>query len=187
MRRRKDLGPNWQPAEEVFAAREVGKFLTYDPETGDLRWKDYPGRKKAMPGALAGLISPDGYRRIGIRYRWFAGHRLAWAVYHGEWPTGFIDHINGDRADNRISNLRLAEFHENARNRLRRRDTFSSKYKGVHFHKGAQKWCAACGTHGTDSYEYIGLFDDEREAALAYNRAAEKKYGAFACLNEVAA
>ena len=94
-------------------------------------------------------------------------------------PDGIeIDHINGDRLDNRRCNLRLCTHRQNLRNR-KRQDNGSSRYKGVH--KSAGKWRAMIGYDG--KLYHLGYFADEEEAARAYNAAATEHFGEFARLN----
>ena len=89
-----------------------------------------------------------------------------------------VDHINGNRLDNRKTNLRIATQKENCRNRAPRG---KSQYKGVSFHKHRGKWQAAITTD--EGYRYLGLFHDEIEAARAYDAEARKCFGVFAWLN----
>lgn len=79
--------------------------LHYSPESGVFTWRRGAGAR-AKAGAVAGTRTEQGYIRIGIDGRYYRAHRLAWLYVHGSWPVEQIDHINGDRADNRIANLR---------------------------------------------------------------------------------
>jgi hypothetical protein len=112
------------------------QLLDYCPHTGNLIWRTVPdefypatGNKSsnwitrrhntAHAGKMAGTRRDD-YLRIRVRGVSIKGHRIAWAIHHGRWPTGVIDHINGDHFDNRIANLRDVTAAINAKNRGRK-------------------------------------------------------------------
>lgn len=92
-----------------------------------------------------------------------------------------VDHINRDGLDNRLVNLRLCSNRENCRNRNKRKNT-SSVFKGVHFEKRSNKWLARIQTD--NKRITLGLFDNEYEAAKAYDLGALKYFGEFACTNK---
>lgn len=94
-----------------------------------------------------------------------------------------VDHINGNPLDNRKENLRIVTRSKNMMNKRKLKDTFSSKYKGVHWHKHNKKWIAKLRYNKKDIY--LGSFMLEKEAALAYNKKAKELFNEFANLNEV--
>lgn len=93
-----------------------------------------------------------------------------------------VDHIDRNTSNNHISNLRWATLAENLANQLSRKGT-ASKYKGVCFFKKQKKWVARIGIN--DKHKYLGSFTCEKEAALAYNKAAKEIFGEFALLNNM--
>ena len=91
-------------------------FVSYDRDTGAFTWAvSRPGRY-GRAGQSAGGIDKDGYRVITLKGVDYRAHRVAWFLENGVWPTGDIDHINGDRQDNRIENLRAVSRSENNQN-----------------------------------------------------------------------
>ena len=127
--------------------------------------------------SISGNITRSAYR--GGRS---SGISLASEIMNN--PGKMYDHINRDAFDNRKSNLRPCTRWQNAANNSKRKGT-SSKYKGVSWSKTSNKWLVHCHINGYKNH--IGLFDSEIEAAKAYNKVAEKEYGAFAVLNKDAA
>lgn len=117
----------------------------------------------------------DGYRETRVGTRKTYVHRIIAEAFLDEWDENLqIDHINGDKADNRPGNLRMATAGENARAFRRTSKTATSKYRGVSFIGKTRKWFAAIKTNGVSTG--IGHFEDEISAAKAYDVAA-KSYG----------
>lgn len=127
-------------------------------------------------------VDAYGYFVVAFRGSRWKAHRLAWFLYYNEDPPETVDHINGDRKDNRISNLRAATKGQNLRN-MSVSGKGTSKYKGVSWNKAAGKWTAYISVE--NKKVHIGCFDSEDEAAIAYNERDSKEYGKFARLNEV--
>jgi len=127
-------------------------------------------------GKEAGSVNSIGYRYVSIDRVTYLEHRLVWFYCYGEWPKCDIDHINGDKKDNRIENLRLATVSQNCFNtKISKRNT--SGFKGVDYHKPTKKWRAAIKISGKNYH--IGLFATAEEAGAAYAEFAKKAHGEF--------
>lgn len=161
-------------------AKELREWFDYSPETGELFWKKSPATQIKV-GMKAGYKGAKGYYRVKIKGQLYLLHRVIWALHNGEWPKECLDHVNGDKSDNRISNLREATWTENRRNGSQRGG--KSQYTGVTWHNQTKKWMARF--RGEGDQVFLGLFSCEKEAAKAYNKAAKNVYGDFAGLNHV--
>ena len=160
-------------------------LLDYNPETGRLFWKEGEpslfAREqdwKTWLGRHAGCeamatYDREGYRTGVLRRMRLKAHRVAWAIYYGEWPSDHIDHINGDRADNRISNLRNVTKAENSRNAARRCNN-TSGVVGVRFLLDRRCWNAYISVDKRQ--RHIGDYLTKEEAILARKR-AEREFG----------
>ena len=146
------------------------KLLYYDPETGLFTWRT---------GSVAGGIGGHGYIQIGLNYKRYLAHRLAFLFMIGEIPEE-VDHINGERTDNRWVNLRTCTTSQNQGNRKISKNN-TSGYKGVSLNKRDSVWIAC--VEYKSKLIYLGGFNCKHEAALAYNKAAIKYFGEFAKLN----
>ena len=139
------------------------EVLSYDNLTGLFTWKISPcGNTKK--GTIAGCDNGKGYIRIRIDRGRFRAHRLAWMYINGHEPDGQIDHINGDRSDNRIENLRVVNQLENSKNR-RINSNNTSGFTGVTFDKRSGKWAAQIELKGK-GYT-IGRFLNKSDAVKA--------------------
>lgn len=159
-------------------------LLSYDPETGALTWLHRPAslfkcEKDAMlwnaknAGKKAFTCLKRGYLMGAIFGKTVPAHRVIWALRHGAWPSQDIDHINGDRNDNRIANLRCVSRTENCRNKTRQVRNKSGR-TGVHWCSTNEKWVAAIGIGLTK--KHLGMFHSFASAVAARAR-AERKYG----------
>lgn len=153
----------------------------YDPNTGIFTNK-VRRSKRAKAGDVAGSLRPDGYWSICIKGKPMLAHRLAWLYVTGVLPDRQIDHINGNRSDNRFSNFRAAEHCENARNkRVSRNNT--SGFKGVSYSERHKKWTARIMLNHKSFF--LGLFDSPEDAHAAYVAAASRLHGEFASSGEI--
>lgn len=145
--------------------------MEYNSSTGlFVRTKSKGGKPK---GSIAGNTDQDGYVVIGLFGNNYKAHRLAWLWRYGCWPQGEIDHIDGVRSNNAISNLRDVSKSDNMKN-TRRRKTNRSGITGVSFCSETNKWCARITVDGR--LIQLGRFDDIAEASLA-RKAAEQQFG----------
>jgi hypothetical protein len=160
--------------KSMLTQSELKSLLHYCPSTGVFTW--LVSRGKAKSGSVACSFDKDGYIQIVIKHVRYRAHRLAWFYVHGTFPPKFIDHINSNRSDNRICNLRLATNSENLCNRGMQSDN-KSGFKGVSWQKDRKKWVAQC---KVNSKKYnLGRFDTAEEASLAYQEFASKAHGEF--------
>ena len=150
--------------------------LDFDLKSGIIRWKTQRSRN-IKPGQIAGNISKVGYRSIKIDGKSYLAHRLVWLFAAGDWPKGDLDHINGDKLDNRISNLREANKSQNGANK----HAIRSGLKGCCWNRGNNKWQASIRKNGKRTF--LGYFDTEQEAHDAYCSAALIYHGEFARFN----
>lgn len=148
-----------------ISADRLQSLLRYDAETGRFTWLVSP-RYGINAGDEAGFVdSSNGYRKIRIDGTRYGAHQLAWLYATGRWPEHEIDHINGERADNRFANLRDVPRQINAQNQRRaRRDSKYSGLLGVTFYNG--RWVAQIG-HCKQVIR-LGRFRSKDEAHAAY-------------------
>ena len=160
-------------ATDLITQERLKSLLTYDPDTGEFRWRVRRGGS-ANSGVIAGARNSEGYVQIQIDANKHKAHRLAWLYVHGEHPTE-IDHINRVKHDNRIVNLRSVTHAQNGQNQKRPKNN-TSGHIGVDFHKRSNRWRARIKIDGklTD----IGYFDTKEAAALARAN-AEQTYLPF--------
>lgn len=148
--------------------------LSYDCNTGIFTWVIPPKGHPRLFGRAAGCIS-TGYSLIKIDNQKYKSHRLAWLYFYGEEPAGDIDHINGNRLDNSISNLRIATNPQNQANRSRNKN--KSLPKGVR--KIGYGMFQARISFNRKQIS-LGAYKTVEDAEAAYFSASKKYYGNFA-------
>lgn len=164
-------------ANAPFIPKEItGSFLetlfSYDPNEGHFRHLTYRGPRTGGKGSIAGTQGNHGYISIGVCQKLFLAHRLAWLWMTGEWPKSEIDHVNGNRLDNRFCNLRLATRSQQGQNGGKRRNNKSGRI-GVCFDESRRLWKAAIMLNGKTVKQK--RFQTLAEA-VAYREMLEKRY-----------
>lgn len=150
---------------------ELMSRLSYDPSTGLFRHLPL-GIQGIKAGSVAGSLHIAGYTQIRLKGKTYLAHRLAWLYVHGEWPSRVIDHINGERQDNRLENLRAATYAENVHN-MTCPSRSNSGHAGVSWHKDSKRWRAYIALNR--KYIHLGHFLTVEEAITARN-AAKKRF-----------
>lgn len=171
-------------SEALVSPWVIREFLDCAPSEGLLTWR-HRGREwfcsdkgwKVWNGKNAGnpalITAKDGYMVGAVFRRNLRAHRVIWCWVHGAWPDGQVDHINGDRSDNRMQNLRVVEHKHNQRNmKLARNNT--SGVTGVRLRPELGKWDARIKVD--QKVHLLGLFDCMEDARRA-RKAAEKAHG----------
>lgn len=161
------------------------KRLDYDARTGQLVWRSATPCDWLTPKACAIIntkyagkvaataINGWGYRITAIQGTGFLAHRVIWAIYYGDWPDAEIDHIDGDKLNNRIENLRSVDGVTNRRNMPIQKNN-TSGHAGVT--RRGQKWVARIGSGRRGSRVHLGVFETKDEAVAARGKAL-KQYG----------
>jgi hypothetical protein len=117
-------------ADAILTVERLKELLDYDPETGTFT-RRISVSQNTKAGDVAGSINGEGYAQISIDYRRYKMHRLAWLFMTGTHPVQEVDHINGNRADNRWSNLREVTREQNLQNQRKAESDSSTGFLGV--------------------------------------------------------
>jgi outer membrane protein assembly factor BamB len=153
-----------------LTAKVARSLLSYDRDTGELRWRVRPVAN-IPAGTIAGRVNGSGYWQTNVRGRKYSNHRLAWLIVTGEWPKGQIDHVNRIRSDNRFCNLRDVSGSENCLNR----DYRFTNPRGVSFVQRTEKWQVQVCLYR--QVKYIGQYADRDVAISAYANAVASLRG----------
>lgn len=146
---------------------QLAELLSYDDETGVFTWRRH-GVNALRAGAVAGRVNRQGYVVIKVSQRQYRAHRLAWFMVYGTWPAGQIDHINGQRADNRIANLRDVSRSVNCQNQRKAMSSNTTGLLGVRrFPRNKTNPFAAAITVAGKSL-HLGYHPTAEEAHAAY-------------------
>lgn len=163
----------------MLTVGRLKELFRYDPETGEFTRLVHASSNARAGDVIRGCKAKNGYLTIRADNKLYYAHRLAWLYVHGKWPSANedIDHINGDRTDNRITNIRRASRTENNRNRRAANKNSQSGHIGIHFSSRHGKWIA----HVTvdRKFKSLGYFDT-LDQAIAARQAGEARYfGSF--------
>lgn len=151
---------------DTITQKILKEILTYHPETGVFTWRI--GRPKAAAGSVAGCLNWKGYWVIGVNGKRYRAHRLAWLYTYGEMPKSTIDHINHNKLDNRIKNLREVTNAQNHKNMGMQKNN-KTGFRGVSYAKDRGKFVARI--KDGDIYRCLGYFNCATAAAIAYAKA----------------
>lgn len=156
---------------KILTQSRLKELLDYNPDTGIFIWRIH--KPPIIVGREAGNKSPIGYMRINVDVKSYYAHRLAWLYVYGHLPENEIDHINHDRSDNRIANLRSVTHCENHKN-VSMQKSNKSGVVGVCWVQSRGKWMAQMTARG--KHMYLGIFDAFDDAVKA-RKMAEKLHG----------
>lgn len=164
----------------LLRADEARSLLDLNVETGELRWTSAASQGR-LTQKVAGGIANNGYRAIKIGRKSHLAHRLVWLIVHGEWPAGQIDHIDGNRTNNAISNLRCVTAAQNKQNiAVTGRKTLSGLAGATFIPGGSRrrdKWESRIKVNGKSTH--LGHFDTPEEAHAAYVSAKRQVHPYF--------
>ena len=176
-------------AEKQFTPDIVQRLISYDPETGKMIWEKRPESMFAASGSHTAahrcaiwnaknagrpaleIRMPQGYLQGAIGGHKVYAHRVAWAIAKGEWPKKHVDHINGDKSDNRIANLRDVSVSMNLHNRPAQKNS-QSGVKGVCWDKAKGMWLAQICVNKKN--HHLGHFASIGDASSAYKAASQR-------------
>lgn len=154
--------------------KKLKEIFSYEPSTGQFVRLKRRGHQAS--GLLRNVPAFNGYIYVSVDEKKYLLHRLAWFLFYGEWPKSEIDHIDGDKINNSIANLRLASRAQNEANKKASRAN-TSGVKGVRWEESRGKWYA----YITIDYKMknLGCFERREDAIAARSLAAKKQHGNF--------
>ena len=155
----------------MISIEQLKQRVNYNPDTGEFSWLVAKGGNRI--GDQAGSVNDQGYLCIRILRKIYRAQRLAWLYFYGKYPIGVVDHIDGNRLNNKISNLREVTKSVNQKN-LGRNKRNKSGITGVMWHKVLRKWHVQIQSEGKRIH--IGYYEN-LEDAICSRKEANLKYG----------
>lgn len=159
----------------MLTQERLNELLCYNAETGRFTRKTTKGGKKK--GSVAGSLKKCGCIHIKIDNRMYLAHRLVFLLEDGEFPPNLVDHKDGDRENNKRTNLRKATDTQNNQNSSVSRNNLLG-IKGVGFHKTSGKYVAQMSINGKQTH--LGLYETPELASAVVTAARIKYHGEFA-------
>ena len=159
-----------QKHDHRLDATEARRLFDYDWVTGELTWA--VRKVRAAPGSRAGTPQTDGYWQVGIDRVKHVVHRVVWLWWYGQWPQQFIDHINGDKGDNRLENLRDVTASVNGQNQKTRGRATTTGLLGAFYcaRKDVYRSSISVGPRRIE----LGTFETAEAAHAAYIEAKKR-------------
>lgn len=155
----------------MITRERLKKLLVYSARTGLFTWET-PTSNRVSKGSIAGVKTCYGYVRISLEGRDYLAHRLVWLYMHGKYPAAQIDHMNGERSDNRIRNLREATASINSQNM--RKALPSNKLRILGVSRDCGRYKAQIRINGKQTN--LGRFSSSSAASRAYLKAKRKHH-----------
>lgn len=152
--------------ELAIAASDIREWISYNPKTGDFRWIKSRGKVKA--GSVAGTMHQNGYIRIKFNGVFLFAHRLAWFYTYGVFPSGVIDHMDGNKTNNKIQNLRDVSHAENNQNRA-----FSAHWLGGYV-SSSKNQCKSRNISKQDEYYKVSVCLNKSTLRFGYWKTLEE-------------
>lgn len=150
----------------------IKELLYYDEATGDFYWQ--VARRGASKKRKAGTKTKVGYVQIMIDGKYYLAHRLAWLYMNGKFPKLHIDHMNGNKSDNSIKNLREVSIALNQQNYTKANKNNKANLLGAFYSESRQKWFSKISLN--NKRKYLGTFQTALEAHKAYIQAKREMH-----------
>lgn len=168
--------------KDKVTQQQVLELFEYEPLMGKILYRIAPTARVTV-GQRAGHLNDDGYRTVKCFKTNIPVAQIVWMYHTGEWPPDTVDHVNGQRADDRFENLRLATRSQNCMAKRKFWKSPQAGYRGVKLQvrNGVKRYQAVIKA-GSET-KYLGTFHTPEEAARAYDAAAPAMHGEFAQLN----